>query len=226
MGGTQSSAIGLPYKPVNARARQNLEALQSIFTEFENIFCQRYKERLLIILNDPDVFKYFSQNTYKNQITKMKKHEPVMKKAISKITLNEEEQIKIMKVLDTFLTVIIGNSTTDGKIDLKIVRQELIDIVNSFCKNKITQRSPQGSPQTSPQTSPQGSGQMGQQMAQRKMFKPPMKSSMKGKSNFGAMSNTTIYIIIAVIAVILIVVGIYMFKKKKKPSVFGKRSRR
>ena len=143
--------LGLNYQPINKNAENTINALQNTIFIMQTIGCSRFNSEIIEFINkqydvskmgkvdpkfgDPDVVI----STIKKEITN------ILSKTNKQFNLTLEQLSLLEKSYIELVTIVVNNLVTNGKVDLTKVKQNLLDIFNSFCPPKTSTKSTFGS---------------------------------------------------------------------------------
>lgn len=122
--------FGFTYKSANKRSTAVINATQAVLSQVQIIGCQEVIPQIIYnIKNTPNKPRLQSPQDLKSNLSKEITNMTARLPGASKTNLNNS--------LTKLVNVVVDNSTVKGKIDQALARQNMVDVLSSFCPGKM-----------------------------------------------------------------------------------------
>lgn len=123
------NVLGFQYNPVNSSADSSIRALQPFLSMQQQTFCQENAQVMLSMLNDIPFDSLPTSIPTALLIQKLN----IM---IAQYTVNSipaSQQKSYQSSVQNLVTTIVNNGTVNGMVNPMKIKQQMVDIINSFC---------------------------------------------------------------------------------------------
>ena len=135
MGFFNTPTLGLTYKPINKIAGADLDAVQRVISVIQQIGCKEIIPKLVYEIqktpinpNQKEVIK--SEDAF-NMITTQ------IAQTIKGMQVSDESKLRLLDVVTKLAETVINTSSVNGVVDQATIKQNMIDVLKSFCPDSM-----------------------------------------------------------------------------------------
>jgi hypothetical protein len=124
--------FGFTYKSANKRSTAVISAAQAVLTQVQNIGCQEVIPKMIYnIKNSPKDNSVQSPSDMKSRLSKE------VTNMVKFIQASDASKKTLENSLVKLANTVVDNSIVSGKVDQNLVKQNMVDLLSSFCPGKM-----------------------------------------------------------------------------------------